>query len=96
MSRAHLVRVHVLEEVQDRRVGKAYQPDDDVERREAEHFDDVAGDHGADGVRRRVRDVCYGVDRAVDADIFLGKRARSFAERDGGWQENGSPTLSTM
>ena len=63
--------MHVFEEVQDGRVGEADQSDDDVERREAEHLDDVAGDDGSDGVGRRVRNVRYGVHRPVDAHVFL-------------------------
>ena len=65
--------MHVLEEVEDGGVGEADEADDDVERGEAEHLDDVAGDDGPDGVGRRVRDVRDGVHRPVHAHIFLVK-----------------------
>ena len=73
----YLVGVHVLEEVEDGGVGEADEADDDVERGEAEHLDDVAGDDGPDGVGRRVRDVRDGVHRPVHAHVFLGKGTSS-------------------
>ena len=73
----YLVGVHVLEEVEDGGVGEADEADDDVERGEAEHLDDVAGDDGPDGVGRRVRDVRDGVHRPVHAHVFLRKGTSS-------------------
>ena len=72
----YLVGVHVLEEVEDGGVGEADEANDDVERGEAEHLDDVAGDDGTDGVGRGVRDVRDGVHRPVHSNLHMNVDAR--------------------